>query len=243
MSKGNGTGKRKPDMEPMCQRVLVTKPHNKTPYELLTDNKRGGPREEEQVFLDDLARLQRQEKEANEEVEALRKNLQQETENLVTQVGVAKSSGTNIFSTVSTTAIASGTNLVNTVSIPVSTASPKKGLSLSDTTNSLDYHDHFVVVVVVTVVVVVVIVVVVSRSYPTVPGKMANPIAVTAPRWTRTCFMMATFTWQHRCLDRFDRHLSLLPQHRQALCSASYSAIVGFDCSREDHHTFFSFSA
>ncbi|GJT31166.1 ribonuclease H-like domain-containing protein [Tanacetum coccineum] len=47
-----------------------------------SDNKRGGPREEEQVFLDDLARLQRQEKEANEEAEALRKNLEQETENL-----------------------------------------------------------------------------------------------------------------------------------------------------------------
>ncbi|GJU86635.1 putative reverse transcriptase domain-containing protein, partial [Tanacetum coccineum] len=38
-----------------------------------SDTKRGGPREEEQVFLDDLARLQRQEKEANEEAEALRK--------------------------------------------------------------------------------------------------------------------------------------------------------------------------
>ncbi|GKE12563.1 putative ribonuclease H-like domain-containing protein [Tanacetum coccineum] len=80
-----------------------------------SDNKRGGPREEEQVFLDDLARLQRQEKEANEEAEALRKNLEQETENLVTQAGATKSSSTNIFSTVSTTA---------------------KGLSLSDTTNS-----------------------------------------------------------------------------------------------------------
>ncbi|GJT06456.1 hypothetical protein Tco_0840918 [Tanacetum coccineum] len=101
-----------------------------------SDNKRGSPREEEQVFLDDLARLQRQEKEANEEAEALRKNLEQETENLVTQAGAAKSSSTNIFSTVSTTAKASGTNLVNTVSIPVSTASPNKGLSLSDTTNS-----------------------------------------------------------------------------------------------------------
>ncbi|GKE33076.1 ribonuclease H-like domain-containing protein, partial [Tanacetum coccineum] len=131
-----------------------------------SDNKRGGPREEEQVFLDDLARLQRQEKEANEEAEALRKNLEQETENLVTQAGAAKSSGTNIFSTVSTTAKASGTNLVNTVSttakasgtnlvntvsttakasgtnfvntvsIPVSTASPNEGLSLSDTSNS-----------------------------------------------------------------------------------------------------------
>ncbi|GJS15128.1 putative ribonuclease H-like domain-containing protein [Tanacetum coccineum] len=101
-----------------------------------SDYKRGGPREEEQVLLDDLARLQRQEKEANEEAEALRKNLEQETENLVTQAGAAKSSSTNIFSTVSTTAKASGTNFVNTVSIPVSTASPNEGLSLSDTTNS-----------------------------------------------------------------------------------------------------------
>ncbi|GJZ71457.1 hypothetical protein Tco_0635308, partial [Tanacetum coccineum] len=101
-----------------------------------TNDKRGGPREEEQVFLDDLAKLQMQEKEASKEAEALRKNLDQETENLVTQAEAAKSSGTNIFSTVSTTAKASVTNLVNTVSIPVSTASPKKGLSLSDITNS-----------------------------------------------------------------------------------------------------------
>ncbi|GJZ07832.1 putative ribonuclease H-like domain-containing protein [Tanacetum coccineum] len=36
-----------------------------------SDEKRRSPREEEQVFLDDLARLQRQEKEANEEAEAL----------------------------------------------------------------------------------------------------------------------------------------------------------------------------
>ncbi|GKF66978.1 hypothetical protein Tco_0193495 [Tanacetum coccineum] len=97
-----------------------------------SDKKGGGPREEEQVFLDDLARLQRQEKEA----EALRKNLEQETESMVTQTGAAKSSGTNIFSTASTTAKASGTNLVNTVSIPFSTASTNKGLSFSDTTNS-----------------------------------------------------------------------------------------------------------
>ncbi|GKE92622.1 hypothetical protein Tco_1573717, partial [Tanacetum coccineum] len=98
-----------------------------------SDKKRGSPREEEQVFLDDLAR---QEKEANEDAEALMKNLDKKIENLVTQAGAAKSSSTNIFSTVSTKAKASGTNLVNTVSIPVSTASPNKGLSLSDTTNS-----------------------------------------------------------------------------------------------------------
>ncbi|GJS14848.1 putative ribonuclease H-like domain-containing protein [Tanacetum coccineum] len=106
------------------------------PFASKSANKIGGPREEEQVFLDDLARLQRQEKEANEEAEALRKNLEQETENLVTQAGAAKSSSTNIFSTVSTTAKASGTNFVNTVSIPVSTASANEGLSLSDTTNT-----------------------------------------------------------------------------------------------------------
>ncbi|GJY06285.1 hypothetical protein Tco_0373339 [Tanacetum coccineum] len=44
------------------------------------------------LHADDLARLQRQEKEANEEAEALKKNLEQETENLVTQAGAAKSS-------------------------------------------------------------------------------------------------------------------------------------------------------
>ncbi|GJR82385.1 putative ribonuclease H-like domain-containing protein [Tanacetum coccineum] len=48
----------------------------------------------------------------------------------------AKTSGTNIISTVSTTAKASGTNFVNTVSIPVGTASANEGLSLSNTTNS-----------------------------------------------------------------------------------------------------------
>ncbi|GJU68871.1 putative ribonuclease H-like domain-containing protein [Tanacetum coccineum] len=101
-----------------------------------SDKKRGSPREEEQVFLDDLARLQRQEKEANEEAEALTKNLEQENENLVTQAEAAKTSGTNIISTVSTTAKASGTNFVNTVSIPVGTASANEGLSISNTTNS-----------------------------------------------------------------------------------------------------------
>ncbi|GKG03405.1 hypothetical protein Tco_0311041, partial [Tanacetum coccineum] len=88
-----------------------------------------GPREEEQVFIDDLARLQMQEKKANEQAEALRKDLEQETENLVTQARAAKSSSTNIFST-------SGTNFVNTVSVPVSTASTNEGQSLSVTTNS-----------------------------------------------------------------------------------------------------------
>ncbi|GJR84362.1 retrovirus-related pol polyprotein from transposon TNT 1-94 [Tanacetum coccineum] len=138
----------------VLNRVLVTKPHNKTPYELLTgkgptwlfdldyltdsmnyhpvrsenqanihagqqeanhhaDEKREGPREEEQVFLDELERLKRQEKEANEEAEALRKQYAQENKNLVIQAGAAKASSTNIFSTVSTPAKASSTNLCN----------------------------------------------------------------------------------------------------------------------------------
>ncbi|GJY73494.1 putative ribonuclease H-like domain-containing protein [Tanacetum coccineum] len=103
--------------------------------DLKTDAKREGPREEEQVFLDELERLKRQEKDANEAAEALRKEFAQETENLIIQAGAAKASSTNIFSTVSTPAKASSTNLVNTVSTPVSTASPHDGLSLSDPTN------------------------------------------------------------------------------------------------------------
>ncbi|GJY66931.1 hypothetical protein Tco_0469169 [Tanacetum coccineum] len=96
---------------------------------------RDGPREEEQVFMEELERLKRQEKEANEEAEALRKKFEQETEHLVMQEGAARTSSTNIFSTVNTPAKASSTNLVNTVSIPVSTASPHEGLSLSSPTN------------------------------------------------------------------------------------------------------------
>ncbi|GJU88948.1 putative ribonuclease H-like domain-containing protein [Tanacetum coccineum] len=64
---------------------------------------------EDQVFLDELERLKRQEKDANDAAEALRKEFAQETENLLIQVGAAK---------------ASSTNIVNTVSTPVSTASP-----------------------------------------------------------------------------------------------------------------------
>ncbi|GJR41599.1 putative ribonuclease H-like domain-containing protein [Tanacetum coccineum] len=101
------------------------------PPGLKTDEKREGPREEEQVFLDELERLKRQEKEANEEAEALRKEFAQETKNLVIKEGAAKASSTNIFSVVSTPAKASSTNLVNTVSIPVSTANPNEGLSIS----------------------------------------------------------------------------------------------------------------
>ncbi|GKA36542.1 putative ribonuclease H-like domain-containing protein [Tanacetum coccineum] len=75
---------------------------------------------EDQVFLDELERLKRQEKDANDAGEALKKEFAQETENLLIQAGAAK---------------ASSTNIVNTVSTPVSTASPYGGLSFTDPTN------------------------------------------------------------------------------------------------------------
>ncbi|GJX28023.1 putative ribonuclease H-like domain-containing protein [Tanacetum coccineum] len=64
---------------------------------------------EDQVFLDELERLKRQEQDANDAAEALRKEFAQETEDLLLQAGAAK---------------ASSTNIVNTASTPVSTADP-----------------------------------------------------------------------------------------------------------------------
>ncbi|GJU55141.1 putative ribonuclease H-like domain-containing protein [Tanacetum coccineum] len=97
-----------------------------------TDDKRACPREEEQVFMIDLERLKKQEKEAYEEAEVLRKKF----ETLVIKEGIAKPSSANIFSTVSTPARANSTNPLNTASIPVSTASPYEGLTLADPTHS-----------------------------------------------------------------------------------------------------------
>ncbi|GKA91301.1 hypothetical protein Tco_0813171 [Tanacetum coccineum] len=74
-------------------------------HDLKTDVKREGPREEEQVFLDELERLKRQEKDANKAAEALKKEFAQETENLIIQAGAAKASSTNIFSTASSSSI------------------------------------------------------------------------------------------------------------------------------------------
>ncbi|GJV46331.1 putative ribonuclease H-like domain-containing protein, partial [Tanacetum coccineum] len=92
-------------------------------------NKHAGPQEanpnavdkENQVFLDELERLKRQEQDANDAAEALRKEFAQETEDLLLQAGAAK---------------ASSTNIVNTASTPVSTASPYDGLSFTDLTNT-----------------------------------------------------------------------------------------------------------
>ncbi|GJY87132.1 ribonuclease H-like domain-containing protein [Tanacetum coccineum] len=66
--------------------------------DLKTDEKRNGLREEEQVFMDELERLKRQEKEANEEAKSLRKKF----ETLVIQEGAARPQHYNIVSTLST---------------------------------------------------------------------------------------------------------------------------------------------
>ncbi|GJY27635.1 hypothetical protein Tco_0403402 [Tanacetum coccineum] len=123
--------KKEDESDQDCFVLPIWPSYSSTTPALKSDDKREGPREEEQVFMDELERLKRQEKEANEEAETLRKKF----ETLVIQEGAAKTSSTNIFSTVSTPAKASSTNLVNTVSIPVSTASPNEGLSLSDPSN------------------------------------------------------------------------------------------------------------
>ncbi|GJT32229.1 putative ribonuclease H-like domain-containing protein, partial [Tanacetum coccineum] len=77
--------------------------------------------QEDQAFLDELERLKRQEKEANDAAEALRKEFAQNTKDLLLQAGAAR---------------ASSTNTVNTASTPVSTASPSGGLSFTHLTNT-----------------------------------------------------------------------------------------------------------
>ncbi|GJR41513.1 putative ribonuclease H-like domain-containing protein [Tanacetum coccineum] len=76
---------------------------------------------EDQVFLDELERLKRQEKDANDAAEALRKEFAQQTEDLLLQAGAAKPSSTNI---------------VNTASTPVSTASTDSDLPNPDQDDS-----------------------------------------------------------------------------------------------------------
>ncbi|GJU48112.1 ribonuclease H-like domain-containing protein [Tanacetum coccineum] len=65
---------------------------NKNP-DLKTDEKPVD--KEDQVFLDELKRLKRQEHDANDAAEALRKEFAKHTEDLFLQLGAAKASGTN----------------------------------------------------------------------------------------------------------------------------------------------------
>ncbi|GKA10630.1 ribonuclease H-like domain-containing protein [Tanacetum coccineum] len=82
--------------------------------------------QEEQAFLEELERLKQQEKEANDEAEALRKEFAQGTEDLLHQTGAAR---------------ASSTNTVNAVSTPVSTASPSRVFSASESTKYANQDD------------------------------------------------------------------------------------------------------
>ncbi|GJU25994.1 putative ribonuclease H-like domain-containing protein [Tanacetum coccineum] len=70
--------------------------------------------QEDQAFLEELERLKRQEKEANDAAEAFRKEFAQCTEDLLLQAGAAR---------------ATSTNTVNIVSTLISTSSPLNGFS------------------------------------------------------------------------------------------------------------------
>ncbi|GJU83827.1 putative reverse transcriptase domain-containing protein [Tanacetum coccineum] len=87
--------------------------------------------QEDQAFLEELERLKRQEKEANDAAEVLRKEFAQSTEDLLLQAGAAR---------------ATSTNTVNTVSTPLSTANPSNvfstgGPSYPNLTNYTDQDD------------------------------------------------------------------------------------------------------
>ncbi|GJU70726.1 putative ribonuclease H-like domain-containing protein, partial [Tanacetum coccineum] len=125
----------------VLNRVLVTKPQNKTPYELITGEehtKDTGLKtneepvdQEDQSFLEELERLKRQEKEANDATEVLRKEFAQSTEDLLLQAGAAR---------------ATSTNTVNTVITPLSIANPSNvfstgGPSYPNLTNYADQDD------------------------------------------------------------------------------------------------------
>nr|GEY99662.1 retrovirus-related Pol polyprotein from transposon TNT 1-94 [Tanacetum cinerariifolium] len=85
-------------------------------------NKTTGPKEannsavdqEDQAFLQELKRLQRQEKEENDAAETLRKTFAQSTKDLLLQEGATRASSTNYVNTASTP--------VNAASIPLNTA-------------------------------------------------------------------------------------------------------------------------
>ncbi|GJV67063.1 hypothetical protein Tco_1482572 [Tanacetum coccineum] len=96
---------------------------NKNP-DLKTDEKPID--KEDQVFLDGLEKLKRQEHDANDAAKALRKEFAKDTKDLLLQAGAAK---------------ASSTNIVNTASTPVSTASPYGGLSFTNTDQD-DFEIH-----------------------------------------------------------------------------------------------------
>ncbi|GKF34860.1 hypothetical protein Tco_0108060, partial [Tanacetum coccineum] len=85
--------------------------------------------QEEQAFLEELERLKRQEKEANDESEALGKECAQGTEDLLCQTRAAR---------------VSSTKTVNAVSTPISIASPSRVFSAGESSYpvSTNYADQ-----------------------------------------------------------------------------------------------------
>nr|GFA75024.1 putative ribonuclease H-like domain-containing protein [Tanacetum cinerariifolium] len=108
--------------------VLVTKPHNKTSYELLaakngdknlnedTDSKTNEEPldQEDQAFLEELERLKRQEIEANDAAETLRKTFAQSTEDFLLQAGAARASSTNYVASTPVNDASTSLNTANT---------------------------------------------------------------------------------------------------------------------------------
>nr|GFA57984.1 hypothetical protein [Tanacetum cinerariifolium] len=77
--------------------------------------------QEDQVFLEELERLKRQENEADDVADTLRKTFTKSTKDLLLQAGAARASNTNYVNTAST--------IVNTAITPVNTASPSRNVS------------------------------------------------------------------------------------------------------------------
>nr|GEX27876.1 putative ribonuclease H-like domain-containing protein [Tanacetum cinerariifolium] len=75
---------------------------------------------EDQVFLEELERLKRQENEADDVADTLRKTFAKSTKDLLLQAGAARASNTNYVNTTST--------IVNTAITPVNTASPSRNV-------------------------------------------------------------------------------------------------------------------
>ncbi|GJW76646.1 putative ribonuclease H-like domain-containing protein [Tanacetum coccineum] len=82
--------------------------------------------QEDQAFLEELERLKRQEKKANDAAKALRKEFAQEVEDFLLQAEATR---------------ATSTNSVNTIRTPVSTASSSGGPSYPDLPNYADQDD------------------------------------------------------------------------------------------------------
>nr|GEU90652.1 ribonuclease H-like domain-containing protein [Tanacetum cinerariifolium] len=98
----------------VLNRVLVTKPQNKTPYELLTGKFEEKSDEGFFVGYSPSSKAFREE-EANDAAATLRKSFAQSIEDLLLQVGAARASSTNYVNTTSTP--------VNAASTPINTAS------------------------------------------------------------------------------------------------------------------------